>query len=261
MSETENIEQLWYTWSTTGLDAIPAGVRVRAASPGLTELNSERMRVLDRYLRYTLPIGTNRLEVDPQQAPVCLAFLRGEKDERVLVHKVYTGRDGRNRPGNYFAHLLAGLPSTFSAKDAIALWRSSSWQENDVPAQGPNGQGKYLQRISSADFIVNHDPWSRVDKEKMDGYLPQFIQSYLLQRNSVDQTQSREDLQREIAELQLQVQKLAKDRQRQVIVDRQRELIEKEYLLQSLPPRALQHIYLAASADEAAYLLYNLFAI
>src|SRR5436190_19765543 len=104
-----HIEQLWYTWSTRGLDAIPAGFRVRAASAGLTDMYGQRMEQLSRYLRYLLPPGSDNLNTSPTVAPICLAYVRTPSGERALVYKVYTGRDGRNRPGAYFAHMLVGL--------------------------------------------------------------------------------------------------------------------------------------------------------
>ena len=38
--ETSSAEQLWYTWSDVGLSTVHAGFRIRAASPGLTEIYS-----------------------------------------------------------------------------------------------------------------------------------------------------------------------------------------------------------------------------
>src|SRR5205814_9170392 len=62
MSAIENIaaEQLWYTWSDVGLSTIHAGFRIRAASPGLSEIYSERVKSMDRHMRYVLPPGDRK---------------------------------------------------------------------------------------------------------------------------------------------------------------------------------------------------------
>ena len=57
--QNKTVEQLWYTWSDVGLDTIRAGFRIRAASEGLTDIKSERVKNLDRYLRYSLPRDAN----------------------------------------------------------------------------------------------------------------------------------------------------------------------------------------------------------
>ncbi len=152
------IEQLWYTWSATGLGELKQGFRVRAVSSGLTDLYGGRMNQLRRYLDYSLPSGADEVNTprfDPQNrrlqgdAPICLAFIRTGSGERALVYKVYTGKDedGRDkRPGAYFAHMLANLPiDFFSARDAIKFWCSPFWQTADLPA---SKQGTDLSSVS-----------------------------------------------------------------------------------------------------------------
>src|SRR5438874_3676514 len=97
------IEQLWYTWSDIGLDTITAGFRIRAASAGLANYKSERVKNLDRYLRYSLPQGANPAIIPLSVAPICLSFLTSGQ-ERILVHKAYTGKDGVGRYGAFFVH-------------------------------------------------------------------------------------------------------------------------------------------------------------
>src|SRR5690349_16487189 len=112
------IEQLCYTWSTTGLSTLPAGFQVRAASQGVFDIYSKQYMAFDAYLRYRLPEGTDDSNTTTETSPYCLALAQaGEK--RILVHKVYCGRDAYGRPGVHFAHLLTGLPDTFTARDAI----------------------------------------------------------------------------------------------------------------------------------------------
>src|ERR1700738_1912837 len=125
------IEQLWYTWSTVGLGSV-TGFRVRAASPGLADIRSERFRALEPFLHYDLPIGIDPYEASTANSPRCLALF-DVGDKRILLQKVYVGKDAYNRPGVHFVHLLEGLPSTFLARDAIQCWRSPFWQLSDEP--------------------------------------------------------------------------------------------------------------------------------
>jgi len=141
------VEQLWYTWSDVGLDTLRAGARIRAASDGLRDIRSVRVQSLDRYLGYSLPPGADPAIPIPA-APVCLSLIATEH-ERILVHKVYTGRDGVGRYGAFFVHLLAGLPEQFSAYNAISLWQSKLWQRCDVPPDRdiPLSRQTHLERL------------------------------------------------------------------------------------------------------------------
>src|SRR5439155_27142543 len=102
-------EQLWYTWSDSGFGS-SVGHRIRAVS--LMDVGSERVRTFVNFLGYTLSQDTD-LYLPPQQAPLCLTFLKvkvGPKQEAVLILKTYTGQDGLRRPGAFFSHLIADLP-------------------------------------------------------------------------------------------------------------------------------------------------------
>ncbi|HEY1349549.1 MAG TPA: hypothetical protein VGF67_08000 [Ktedonobacteraceae bacterium] len=116
------VEQLIYTWSAAGLNGQP-GYGVRAASPGLSDMYSERYQKLSPYLPYQLPPGVRTGQLALAGAPVCLAFLKGDS-RRILLHKQYTGTDALERQGIYVTHLLAGLPQDFSAREAILLWHA-----------------------------------------------------------------------------------------------------------------------------------------
>jgi hypothetical protein len=176
---TESIEQLWYTWSDVGLDAIRAGFRVRAASAGLQDIRSQRVQNLDFYQRYSLPQDA-KLDIPIEQAPVCLAFIMADQ-ERILLQKVYTGRDKVGRYGVFFIHLLVDLPEHFSARDAITLWKSKFWQRSDPP---PNQFGTSLRRVSPQKL----EEWSqkitppRQNVAKIQQYLPYLIQAYLTKK-------------------------------------------------------------------------------
>lgn len=144
------IEQLWYTWSTAGLGSV-TGFRVRAASPGLLDIHSERFRALEPFLRYDLPAGTDPYEATAANSPCDLALLEvGNK--RILLQKVYVGKDAYNRPGVHFIHLLEGLPSTFLASDAIQLWQSPFWQSSDqtgISCELPSMENIQINKLSA----------------------------------------------------------------------------------------------------------------
>ncbi len=135
--EPRQLDQLWYTWSTRGWDNLDAGFRVRAASRGLGGAGNARVAALESYLNYRLPVGSAPEALDGESAPRSLAMVQ-LADERVLLHKVYARQDGRGRYGNYFIHVLAGLPRTFTADKALCLWRYSDgllWQLADDQGQ------------------------------------------------------------------------------------------------------------------------------
>jgi hypothetical protein len=122
------VDQLWYTASPVGLQA--TGFQVRAASPGLRDLSAPRFRRLERLLPYQAPTSQGT-SIRPDQAPVSLALLKlGE--EYVLLHKAFVGLTWDARLGNYFTHVLAGLPDGFSAYDAIETWDSPYWSQADT---------------------------------------------------------------------------------------------------------------------------------
>jgi hypothetical protein len=114
------IDQLWYTSSSFGLRG-SLGFQVRAASRDLLDKNSPRFERVSRLLYYYLPQGATPYNTTPAEAPVCMVFTRSG-GEKLLAHKAYVGKDPIGRPGNFFVHLLAGLPEDFTARQAIRLW-------------------------------------------------------------------------------------------------------------------------------------------
>jgi GTPase-associated protein 1, N-terminal domain type 2 len=175
------IEQLWYTWSEVGLGTIRAGFRIRAASEGLSDVQSERVKCLDRYVRYLLPPGTDHFAVTPEQAPRCLAITQTEQNETIIVHKQYTGRDGVGRPGNFFTHLLAlgGNSGAFSAADAIWLWGSGLWQMSDA---GLDQRVTTLNRLSLDTLYAQRS--FRPQFVMVETFLPFLIEAYLTRREA-----------------------------------------------------------------------------
>src|SRR6266516_2333937 len=152
-SDKPILEQLWYTWSAVGLGPLSAGFRIRAASRGLSDVSSPRVRVLDRYLRYFLPTGTDPFTITPDMAPICLSLIQTEQGEWILVNKTYIGKDGVGRPGAFFVHLLSNLPPDFSAAQAISLWRYPFLRSSDIDqSSGAQLSGTQLDSIPFNDL-------------------------------------------------------------------------------------------------------------
>ena len=147
------LDQLWFTWSTSGLGSMPMGFRVRAASEGLYDTQSIRYRRLNRFLSYKLPEGTNISEFNKRIAPVSLSFI-DNGDERLLIRKVFIGQDAVGRNGVFFTHLIAGLPREFTARDAIRLWNCPTlWVESEPENKAPNDT--FLQKIHYSDLYAH----------------------------------------------------------------------------------------------------------
>lgn len=151
---TAAMEQLWYTWTSVGLER--PGFQIHAASPGLGDVESDRLKALRRFYTYHLPRTANGLTLRPEDAPTCLALLSAG-GERVLVHRSYAGRDGAGRPGNFFTHLVAGLPKGFTAGDAIRTWDSMFWQRGGSGLRLAGDLG--LERVAT----IPPGPPSQVD--------------------------------------------------------------------------------------------------
>jgi hypothetical protein len=204
------VEQLCYTWSSVGYGSLSAGLRIRAVSPGLQVVNDDRVTSLDRYLRYALPPGADRSEIQKlleqgrEVAPVCLSLIhrvyikreqvmeQGKREkiverviqERILVHKQYTGKDEVGRTGNFFIHALVGLPDDFSLAEAIALWRSRSWYTSADQFGGSKQLDPVvLDKLESHPAPdIMHAPG--VDSVWMQRYLSRFIRAYLSWRKN-----------------------------------------------------------------------------
>lgn len=179
-AENKTVEQLWYTWSGVGLSTVHAGFRIRAASQGLTDIYSERVKSLDRYTRYMLPPRTDRSALTPDQAPVCLAFLRTDwHNEPIVVHKEYVGLDGVGRQGNFFTHLYAldQAGDDFLADEAIWLWNSSIWKKSDAG----KGRSTALDTVSLKD--LKEDGSFRPNYNRVDEIYLRFIIEAYLTRN------------------------------------------------------------------------------
>jgi len=181
MSTMDNgsAEQLWYTWSDVGLSTVHMGFRIRAASQGLSEIYSERVKSMDRYMRYVLPPDADPFAITPDMAPVCLAFIRKDS-EYILVHKKYVGEDGVGRLGNFFVHVIAfgNLTQKFSTSDAIWLWGSDIWKTNDKD-QDRRSNKLDLIPLNTLQSTSNFQP----NYAQVQQYLPFVIEAYLTRKN------------------------------------------------------------------------------
>ena len=175
------VEQLWYTWSDVGLSTIHAGFRIRAASPGLTEIYSERVKNIERNMRYVLPPGTDR-SITPDMAPVGLAFIRSDwNGEYLLIHKKYIGEDGVGRQGNFFAHALAlGENREFSTEDAIWQWEDAIWKTD---SESLNGRSTSLQPLSINEVYNTKSRFKPENFRQVQDALQFVIEAYLMRKS------------------------------------------------------------------------------
>jgi hypothetical protein len=153
-------EQFWYTWSDSGFGRT-TGLRVRAASAGMTNTESEQMRQLINLVSYELPKDTDPY-LPPEKAPTCLAFLRPDITGRksVLIQKRYTGLDGMRRPGAYSSRLILDPPHItfsrikfpiFTAREAIQLWDSTFW---DISEEHYPGGKRDMPLLSGPELLA-----------------------------------------------------------------------------------------------------------
>ncbi len=175
------MEQLWYTWSSVGFGRA-TGLRVRAASPGLVEVvNSlDRFEPLGLHLRYDLPDEREADILAPEDAATCLAFIRPGRDpheqQRILVNKRFSGFDFEHRP-HPFCHLLTAFPPSFTAHEAITLWKSEKlWKYS---AETLNASTLALDPLPD-DLGPHSGPLKDADVQEVRPELPFVIQAFLL---------------------------------------------------------------------------------
>jgi len=168
-----SIDQLWYTASPVGLGT--TGFQVRAASPGLRDPTAPRFRLVEGLIRYEIPLGTVATSLRPEDAPVTLALLQNNR-ERIIIHRAFVGLTWDRRPGNFFTHLLAGVPAHVHPLDVIESWGSSFWRRDDTGLE--RGRTDLppadLASLRAADSPASSD----VSKIKPE-HLVYVIQSYL----------------------------------------------------------------------------------
>ena len=118
-------EQFYRTWCYAGHSVSGAdGWKIRAKSAGLPLPEAEGMADLANYwvptrLSPATPPGTR------------LALFRPSATQAVLVHGVLRPGLVGGRAGVSFEHVIARLPPTFSAFEAVRLWHSPGWRLDD----------------------------------------------------------------------------------------------------------------------------------
>jgi hypothetical protein len=184
MREIDNrvAEQMWYTWSDVGLGTVHAGFQIRAASPALTDIYSERVKRLERYMRYVLPAETDRFAITPAMAPICLAFLRTGQNEYILMQKKYVGRDGVGRLGNFFVHLLV-LDEASDIDNTIALWKSVLWQDSDESLK-ENRNATTLRPVQ-VEALDREASKFRASYARVGKFLPFLLEAYLIRKDAL----------------------------------------------------------------------------
>ena len=136
------MKQLTYTSCVPGRSVSgSSGFQVRAVSPGLAP---QQLWQASSYVGYKLPEGVVPCDEAVDTAPVRLAMFDTPNLGRVLIHGVYAGKEGDgHRQGNFFTHLLLGVPADFDAGVAISTWGSPFWKTRDdagpvmLPETGP----------------------------------------------------------------------------------------------------------------------------
>lgn len=173
------VQQLWYTSSDVGLGAVSDGFRIRAVSPELVHIDSKRVNSMDQYLRYKVPYKADP-SIKPEMAPICLAYLRTDQGEDIIVHKKYVGKDSFGRRGNFFVHLLAcgQHPGISFIDNTTSLWGAQFWKDSDTDL---NRHSTTLQptTLSKLNEAANE---FQVDYTKVHKFLPFLITAYLMRK-------------------------------------------------------------------------------
>jgi hypothetical protein len=171
------MEQLWYTSCKSGIQH-RNGVGVRAASAELSNVASPTYRRLQPYLKYNLPKGASPVRTLPEHAPVSLAFVHLER-EKYLIHKAYVGLDFTGqRHGNFFSHLIGGIPANWTLREAINLWGSPVWAKDDQSIGSSTYELPSIEADDEKLGTSHFDPGSSFDP-KLREALAFVIEAYL----------------------------------------------------------------------------------
>lgn len=180
MQERSSIEQLWYTWAPRGMELI-RGFQVYAASSALMDVSGASFKAINPYLGYSLPTGTDRLNATKENSPFCLAYVQ-VGNERLLLHKNFSGSDTAGRIGTYFIHLLAYLPTDFTARNAIDLWHSDFWRKAipDSTAEFKDPNRYELWSVASNKLVPGDLTEREIQRDgRLTRYLPFVIEAFL----------------------------------------------------------------------------------
>jgi len=117
-----------------------AGFGIRASSTDDPEL----LRFALDYPAYELPLDMWEPNPLPGDAPRRLALVRVRQGLFALVHTAYVQFDTRNRPGNYFTHIL--FHPQLTAAEALQTWGSPQWVTT-YPAGGKKKLDQFAERL------------------------------------------------------------------------------------------------------------------
>lgn len=144
-----HVDQILATHCTYGTSAFERetgerGKRVLGYSVRSSSISDVRMlkatyRLIEPYLSYDLPPDTPaglKLQLTPEDAPRDLLYMPLPGGKKVVANVCHRQWDAvRQRPGAFFAHVLcwedAGASSSFSALEAIQLWRATGWETEE----------------------------------------------------------------------------------------------------------------------------------
>jgi len=128
-------EQLLFTWAPEG--PIGPGFQPVAATARLADPHSALAQAAVRFCRYARPAGLD----DPATAPISYGWADVGLD-RVVFRRGYLGRDASGRPGNFYAHILAGPAGVAPAIELARRFDSAFWWRGEPV-------GDYLARFGA----------------------------------------------------------------------------------------------------------------
>lgn len=165
------IEQLWYTWSATGLEG-SSRFQVRAASSGLADLGSRLSQAATSLCSYEHRHGSS---------PVSFGWIDIGL-VRFAFHRVDAGNDGWGRPGNLFAHIVAGGVADLPVSRILASFGSALWRTSP---EGIAKEDTVLAPLSTADLSLSSAPQYEPSVKEIEGFLASFVNARLRQRRLI----------------------------------------------------------------------------
>ncbi|MGW5216900.1 GAP1-N2 domain-containing protein [Nocardia sp. NPDC004085] len=123
------LEQLLYTRVPRG--AAGLGLQPVAASRGLADREDVLTRAAVRLCRYTAPRGSHR----DSATPVSYGWTDFE-GMRLVFRRGHLGLDTTGRPGNFYAHVVAGPAAALPVHELAARFDSPFWWRGELPV-GP----------------------------------------------------------------------------------------------------------------------------
>lgn len=151
-----SLDQLIYTWAGRGRGG-HSGFQPVAATARLTDARSTLTGAALRLCRYVPPRGID----ESAEMPVSYGWL-DDGPTRLVFHRIYAGRDGLGRPGNFWAHILAGPRDALPAYELAQRMSSPFWWRGGAMEEYAAGE-RNLRAVSLADIPLA--PLPDVDDE------------------------------------------------------------------------------------------------